>query len=70
MISDHSILAELAAKLGSTTERLSFKATLPPILESYTLSGSSALGFATVGASYVISRKKLTGRPKIDIIDG
>ena len=57
MISDHSILAELAAKLGSTTERLSFKATLPPILESYTLSGSSALGFATVGASYVISRK-------------
>jgi len=57
MISDHSMLTELSAKLGSTTERLSFKVALPPLLESYTLSGSTALGLATMGASYVISRK-------------
>ena len=57
MIRDHSILAELAAKIGSTSERLSFKIALPPLLENYTFSLSSAAGIVSFGAAYILSRQ-------------
>lgn len=56
MITDHSVLAELATKLGTTSERLSFKAALPPLLESYSFGASSSAGIGSLGATYVISR--------------
>ncbi len=56
MITDHSVLAELAAKLGNTVERLSFKAALPPLLETYSFGASSSAGIASLGASYILSR--------------
>lgn len=56
MILDHSVLAELAAKLGSTQERLSFKAALPPLLESYSFGASTSAGIGSLGATYVLSR--------------
>lgn len=60
MITDHSVLAELAAKLGTTAERLSFKAALPPLLETYSFGASSSAGIGSLGASYILSRATAT----------
>jgi lipopolysaccharide assembly outer membrane protein LptD (OstA) len=60
MITDHSVLADLAARLGSTSNHLSFKVALPPLLESYTLQASTSAGIASFGAAYVLSRTSST----------
>ncbi len=60
MITEHSVIAALAAKLGSISNLLSFKAALPPLLESYTVQASTSSGIASVGAAYVISRSSAT----------
>ena len=56
MITGHSLIADLAAKLGATSNHLSFKVALPPLLESYTVQASTSSGITSVGAAYVISR--------------
>ncbi|GAB6277301.1 MAG: hypothetical protein SAMD01599839_18410 [Rectinema sp.] len=56
MITDHSVIADLAAKLGSSSDHLSFKIALPPLLESYTLQASASASIVSLGAAYVISR--------------
>jgi hypothetical protein len=60
MITDHFVLADLAAKLGSTSDHLSFKVALPPLLESYTLRASTSASIVSFGAAYVISRASTT----------
>jgi len=57
MVTDHSVLGTLTAKLGTTNEQLSLKAALPPLLESYTIAASSSFRVASIGASYVIAQK-------------
>lgn len=56
MITGHSVAADFATKLNSSSNHLTFKATLPPLLESYTFQASSSANIASLGATYVISR--------------
>lgn len=56
-LSDHSLTAELAARLGNTSESLSFRASLPPLKEKYTLGASASIGFLSLASSLVIDRK-------------
>jgi len=60
MITGHFVIADLAAKLGATSNHLSFKVALPPLLESYTVQASTSSGITSVGAAYVISRPSST----------
>jgi len=60
MITDHSILADFAAKLGSGSDHLIFKVALPPLLESYTLQATTSASMLSLGAAYVISRTSST----------
>lgn len=56
-LSDHSMMAELAVRTGSTSESLSFRAMLPPLKEKYSLGASISAGFLSLASSLIIDRK-------------
>jgi len=69
-ITDHSALAELAAKISNTSNRVSIKVSLPPLLESYTLAASSSAGVGSLGASYTLARATDTSELASTILMG
>ncbi|MCX8013261.1 MAG: hypothetical protein N3A02_03090, partial [Rectinema sp.] len=59
-LSDHSMMAELAARINRTTGSISFKAALPPLNEQYTIGATAAAGFLSLASSLVMARSAST----------